>query len=91
MHTQINVSFIAVNFTLVIIFEINYYFILQELVDSKEAKESMNLSQEEKIQVCVDLAEALYQLHGYSPAFDKYDVSRFKLIGSSHQPILYKK
>ena len=46
----------------------------------------MNLSQEEKIQVCVDMAEALYQFHGYSPAFDKYDVSRIKMIGSPISP-----
>ncbi len=52
---------------------INYFF-LQELIDSKEAKESLNLSQDEKLQVCVDLAEALYHLHGYSTTYDKFEV-----------------
>ena len=37
----------------------------------------MNLSQEEKIQVCLDLAEALYILHGYSSEYNAYEVNEF--------------
>jgi hypothetical protein len=34
-------------------------------------KEVMNLSEEEKIQVATDLAEAIYFLHGHSPVSQK--------------------
>jgi hypothetical protein len=37
------------------------------------------LSQDEKLQVCVDLAEALYHLHGYSTTYDKFEVRCFRI------------
>jgi hypothetical protein len=40
---------------------------LKEIVHAIPVKEVMNLSEEEKIQVATDLAEAIYFLHGHSP------------------------
>jgi hypothetical protein len=44
---------------------------LKEIVHAIPVKEVMNLSEEEKIQVATDLAEAIYFLHGYSPVSQK--------------------
>ena len=41
----------------------------QELVHSVQVKEVMIPTEEEKIQVATDLAEAVYFLHGHSPVF----------------------
>ena len=48
-----------------------YIYFLKEIVHAIPVKEVMNLSEEEKIQVATDLAEAIYFLHGHSPVSQK--------------------
>ena len=67
--------------------------LFQEIMHNTEVRGVMNLTESEKIQISLDLAEAVYFLHGHSKPIIHGSISSLTVMvdGETHRARLYSK